>query len=59
MPLSAGPEHDLSKTLMHQLPEEKFWEEMKVRYGENQNMVSVLVCCDLPCCLGGISCACA
>lgn len=40
---SAGPEHDLSKTLMHQLPEDKFWEEMKVRYGENQNMVSSVV----------------
>ncbi len=25
---------------MHTLAEEKFWEEMKVRYGENQNMVS-------------------
>ncbi|PRW20337.1 gramicidin biosynthesis [Chlorella sorokiniana] len=37
-PLLAGPEHDLSKTLMHRLPEEKFWEEMKVRYGDNQNM---------------------
>lgn len=29
---------------MHTLAEEKFWEEMKVRYGENQNMVSWLAC---------------